>query len=348
MVGATLSRAVAAAQRQTISPTQMTKQLCVTALHQMEVDVSLGRGDRISENIFLTNDKALVAEKITPPMMAAFGSLEMNAIRHAGVVAYRIRELEEEPSATNAEHALVDFLHELKQLQLALWLIRDNAVYMENAFLQWPHGRYDSITSMNFWGAHCSTSDGTRTSVTFTRAELRVARQLHQSLWVEPTDGEFTGDEPTQPDISRLSRALYFIQAAREAPALSLKIAMYCSAFEALLSTEASELAHKLAERISWLTAASPEKRLNVFKRVKAAYAIRSKTVHGSVVKQAKLGRDLLTAARDCDEIARALLAAIGRREELSELYRNPSTKPEELEDALLRVTLDTRPSGAI
>jgi hypothetical protein len=115
---------------------------------------------------------------------------------------------------------------------------------------------------------------------------------------------------------------------------------MYCSALEALLSTDTSELSHKLAERLAWIVAESPADRLDVYRAVKSAYAIRSRAVHGSALSRRKIETDLGVAAKNCDDLLRALLNQIATRTELHELYIDKKVPDEELEAVLVRITL--------
>ena len=316
------------------------KQLCVAALLHIRVSGALGRGERLGRDIFLTNDSETIKKLITPTMLLAFGGLEMQALAEAGMVAYRLAELPARPSSEGAERAVLEFLLDLKKFQMALWLVRDNAASIERAFLEWPHRGRDPVASTNHWDALCSMASGTRDPATFTREEFRSARKIHETLWAKEDEGQFTAGEPTEPTSKRFSRALYFLQGARRSAALSLKVAEYCSAFEALLSTDSSELSHKLAERLAWIVAPSPDARVALFRRLKTAYSIRSTAVHGATLTQKKIEAELQAAAGDCDDLLRQLFLKIAERPDLRRLYIESEAKLEDLEAALVRITL--------
>jgi len=318
----------------------MTRQLCIAALLHIRVSDSLGRGERLGEDIFLTNDAETIKKLITPTMLRAFGGLEMVALAEAGIAAYRLAELPGPPSREGAERAVLEFLLDLRKFQVALWLVCDNAASIERAFLEWPHRGRNPIASTNDWDALCTTASGTRDIATFTREEFRTARKLHGTLWAKEDVGQFRAGEPTEPTSKRFSRALYFLQGARRSAALSIKVAEFCSAFEALLSTDSSELSHKLAERLAWIVAPSPDARFALFRRLKTAYSIRSTAVHGATLTQKKIEAELQAAARDCDDLLRQLFLKIGERPDLRRLYIESEAKVEDLEAALVRITL--------
>jgi Apea-like HEPN len=315
-------------------------QFLIAALQNVTVTEDLGRGDRIAGEIFLTNNQEVVRSHITPYMMAAFGGLEIHALTRSGLVAYKLHDTDAAPTSEAANVAVLSFLAELKNLQTALWWVRDNAISFENALLEWPHRTVDATMSMNTWSGLVTNCAGMSEIVSFTRDELRKARQTHGHIWDRRNPPNLKPTEPTQPDFDRLSRAFYFLQGARSSPALSLKVAMYCSAYESLLTTESTELSHKLAERLAWLVAASPQDRLQVFKAVKSAYSIRSKVVHGSAATKKRQESELVEASQNCDDLLRSLLSRLTSHESLQHLYVAGHASSAELEEALLRITL--------
>ena len=79
----------------------------------------------------------------------------------------------------------------------------------------------------------------------------------------------------------------------------------YCIALEALFSRGQGELAHQVAERAALFVGVPSARSLEVFRAVKQAYNLRSKIVHGDVLKSAKI-EQLKEAARACDDILRS------------------------------------------
>jgi hypothetical protein len=109
---------------------------------------------------------------------------------------------------------------------------------------------------------------------------------------------------------TRTGRALEFIGAARESSNLAVKIANYCSALETLFTTDAAELAHKLAERAALFLGDRGHDRRTVFANVKRAYNVRSKTVHGDTLSPKQI-EELPVLSVQCDGLLRATLNSI-------------------------------------
>ena len=149
------------------------KQLCIAALHHIEVDAPLERGERLASDIRLTNDRQLVAGLVTKRAEPIFGHLEIETIRMSRWWPDRIVETEESPCSACRRARRARFLHELKKFQTSLWLIRDNAASFENALLEWPHGTGNSLCHMNQWDGLCIDARGTREAVIFSREEFR-------------------------------------------------------------------------------------------------------------------------------------------------------------------------------
>ncbi|PKH04524.1 hypothetical protein CXF72_00460 [Psychromonas sp. MB-3u-54] len=110
-----------------------------------------------------------------------------------------------------------------------------------------------------------------------------------------------------QKQMNRLNVATSFLQQARSSSDIGVKIANYCSYFEALMSTNSAELTHQLAERAAFLLRNQPEDRYEHFKQTKKAYAVRSKVVHGDVLSKNQL-QSIEEVSNHCDQVARELL----------------------------------------
>lgn len=133
----------------------------------------------------------------------------------------------------------------------------------------------------------------------------------------------------------RSGRAMQFVVAARRAQDLAFKIANYCSAFETLFTTDATELAHKLSERVAFFLGERAEDRRKVFTLVKSAYNIRSKLVHGDTLKQNQI--DTLPAlCTECDNALRKILWEIFHSDELKKIFDAHNDAIEEYFAALI------------
>jgi len=307
-------------------------------IHNIAVSEGLGRGDRIEDNIFVTNQKDVIQSKLPARLAVAMGGMEQWALLECPLVAYGEIFGAEQPDQDAVDNALLVQLVKLKHFLLMLWLIKDNAAGVENGFME--EGKWISV---RVWPGVCTTASGCDDKVTFSRQELKKARSLYQCAYPLPSalDPKVAyKTEIVAPDLTRMSRAMYFLSAARATHQLSVKIANYCSAFEALLLSEPAELAYRLAERVAWLLGETSTERKDLFERMKKAYTIRSKAVHGSYVSANKLKTDLQEGVLVCDDVLRRLFRLIGRNERLTEFIRERKGRPEEFEDFMQRVTL--------
>jgi len=160
------------------------------------------------------------------------------------------------------------------------------------------------MTTRTFLGFVFTEADMASTDRRLSADEFRETRALFQKNVVEPATG---GRKSTK--VSRLERAHYFVQAARVASHVPVKIANYCTALEALFTNETSELTHKLSERVAWFIGIDTDERVDVFQRMKKAYGIRSKVVHGST----DWGKDTHVAS-ETSQFLDSLLRTVFRR----------------------------------
>jgi hypothetical protein len=259
------------------------------------------------------------------------GIVEFDSLRTAGVVAYQLEDRQPPSDDDEAGSIVVQRLADIGSYLHRLWLIRDHAAYTEFGFLEYPHGAREKTTvTRNVFLDTTSKADGTKPTVTFTRSEMKAARDIlgKQSTTIvspQPSVGKA---------VSRLQRAWYFMQAARGHADLGVKVANYCTCFEALFSTDTSELSHKLAERLAVFVSAE-DNRYELYGRIKRAYSLRSKVVHGS--GGADLGA-LQDAGVLCDDLARQVFLRILRSSDLETLFDSGSN--ERLEEYLIRSIL--------
>jgi hypothetical protein len=260
------------------------------------------------------------------------GSLEVDFIRRAPAVIFGHIEHSHMLDAQAAEGFVATQLGLVEGFLLALWLLKDNAVNVELGLLQ----QYDSQSlqvriSSNRRAVRFSDAAGSFAAVDYTESELRQGRDLFSRLFAgRMVDPHSESGGHLIPDrFSRLDRMLYFVQAARSTSNLGVKVAEYVTGFEALFCTDATEIAHKLSERLAWFCGAGPQGRFEVFRTAKAAYTIRSKTVHGDKLS-AKQASNVGGISKACDDFIRRALVRIATTPGMHERFLGPSEKLEE------------------
>ncbi len=305
-----------------------------TAVRNLRVSENLGAGEKFGD-LKLTNEQQVVRALIPGNCFRSIGTLELNALFDKGsIVFYQQFDLAAQLAQSDfIQKLLVSRVALVQTFHTALWMQQDAATNSEMAYLVYGagYGRIDS----NFLGVHFTNSKGRSPTVELTREELRRVRLLGTELLAQPTNSQ---DSVTQLTTSspRPMRALYFVNGARAVNDLSIKIAHYCTAFETLLSTSHSELAHQLSERVSFFLAKDGADRAAIYRQLKEAYGYRSKVVHGASISDRKVS-ELEAVATRCDDYARRLINLVREKPVVSELFQRT---PEEFEKQLLTWTL--------
>lgn len=176
-----------------------------------------------------------------------------------------------------------------------LWFVKDNSVNLGNYFTYSNESKLIRVTTA-VPGYSKSTGDFEVTI--FTNQELQLAAQIYdQVLSLESNkvynnlpklavdeslkvyDGEYHYID--QSKTNRIERCISFLSMARSQTFLPLKISLYIGILESLFTTDASEVVHKVSERVSFYLGGEYETRISVYKSCKSAYTIRSKFFHG-------------------------------------------------------------------
>jgi len=277
----------------------------ITALINIEIPDDLGQGERIYDAVFITNQSSAISKYLTPGFEKIAGTMETNFIRHARACVYAV---EERPDNTNPQDYLLEKLATVTSFLNSLWLVKDNAVNNNLGFVKYIRKGQERLDS-NSHAIKFSTAKGVEVQAKFTRRELWEARQMFRewiglSRFVEP------GSAATLSTSLRLDRAIYFMTGARSSNDIGLKIANYCSALEALFSSNQSELTHQLSERVAAFLEDKPHQRVELYYLTKKAYSIRSTVVHGGFTSSSKAD-DFIMASTNLDNVLRRIFVKI-------------------------------------
>lgn len=273
--------------------------VAVVPLIGVHSTADLGQGVPFG-NCMVTNNRAVLHSLVDPYLEAMIGALESDAIRSAEMVVYR-RIDDRNRTPPSGEDNLVELLGYLttaRRLVDSLWYIRDSAARFDLGFLN-----VRGITSSNSFhaGDYCR-ADGTRDTVAITAEEIMRADTIRPHV-----EGRIavTG---AQAEAPRFTRADYFLQAARSASDVGVKVAFYCTCLEALLAPrDTTELTYRLAERAAIIASERPGERRETFSLVREAYAARSRVIHGDVLSDRRV-RELPQVAVKLDDVLRRLL----------------------------------------
>ncbi len=304
----------------------MQKVLFITNIQHLNISSNLGRGERVGDKFFITNDRSYIESLLTPNFTTIAGSLETKYLKTATAVTYGIEECEVFSNDGEAISYLNTRLAKVKLFLQFLWLIKDNSVNADLGYLEHPYdtlkaGVRRSNVSRNFFSLFFSTAEGEVTATEFTRDELRKARDIFKRV---PGEIVFHPQSATDDRFGRFERAFYFSQAARTSSDLGVKIANYCTCLEALFSTDSKELSHKLSERVACFLESELEGRLKLFHLIKKAYGIRSRVVHGAGGSKS-LQREVIATSISCDHILRRIFLTILENQSLFDRFLSKS-----------------------
>jgi Apea-like HEPN len=199
----------------------------------------------------------------------------------------------------------------LRPFLRASWLIKDNCVSLESAFAFYPHEGPLQIASSNSLHELNITCNGQKfdeckLTVTELSELIKLHNQVETSLW-QCRDEHGEGIKGKN---SRIVRCFEFLHCARTSYSIPLRMAHYCSAFEALFASNATELTHRLSERIAHFVGKTVEQRKVAYGIAKRAYALRSQVVHGSSLSEDKIA-EIFVLCSETDELLRNVLRRI-------------------------------------
>jgi hypothetical protein len=278
--------------------------LFFSGLSSIEIPQLSTRGDRFLDKYYITNDTKRISE-LVEPYKSEIGNVEYEDLtKRSSALIYRHGKLDTDRSALDAEafEELRNDMIAAQMLLFSLWLIKDNAAHQDTGWLAVEANKPLGLLR-NTWDVRQSKSDGSLDTVQFNAHELKEARGLategsHLSGSREPTMLASTS--------MRYQRFTYFVQAARATSDVALKLAQYCTALEALVSTSHSELSHQVSERVAALLENPGEQRIEAYALLKQAYGYRSKTVHGATFKEKVYDR-MRACSGMIDEVCRHL-----------------------------------------
>lgn len=276
--------------------------------------------------IFTITNEQLKKAKIIDRDFKKIAGIRSSSSFDQSTLAYWIEE-DNKDSAMFMDEMNKKFLEITPQISTFiqfLWFIKDNSISVEQAY-----GIFTVSGRFTWWSDHniFSTCTGEFKEIAFNANELFMASKL-LVLYVKncisnavenntskisnsKTPGLIGFKSGIDPFIqqNRIERALTFLSSARSSPHLPQKIAHYMSILECLLSGDSSEVVHKVSERTAYYLGDSQKSRIEIYKKVKEAYAIRSKFVHGDKIK--KSYEFILDLSKEIDNYIRQVLHKI-------------------------------------
>lgn len=185
------------------------------------------------------------------------------------------------------------YLRQIQWLTNEFWTLRDNSIYLRDSFLF----VYEKDIEKGFtYKADLSMINSKASAkiepTIYSKEEIEeLAKDMHLILIEEVRSGGVNYRDVTQfqyfksGKIGRKMMAWVYVFHARGINALTIKVLMYITAMEALVSTSTAELSHQVAERVAILIGTNVAERQIIYHDIKKGYNIRSKAAHGEPLK---------------------------------------------------------------
>lgn len=314
----------------------------MAALYHLRVRESLQHGDQIIPRLYISNDREKAKKLITKTFVQSAGMIEVEALVNSKAFVYSVHDAKPKVLSKAEQITLLNEHLTIVQLFLnMLWLVKDCSINMDLGFIQCGLGNPVVDVSSNYLSTLFSKADGSFATTEFSREELRIARTIfrdyHKPAAIDPLNmARFI--EPYG-DVTRIERCFFLLQAARSSSFIPLKIALYCTCFESLVSTDTSELSHRVAERTAALLRDKGNDPIEVYASLRKAYKVRSEVVHGDKIRTSK--KECINLSVVCDSLLRTLLNTIMTDKALWETI--DKSKPEELNSFFLRKLLKNK-----
>jgi len=143
-----------------------------TAVINVDIGSISGRGDQISDELFITTDKDVLKDLLSSQTVDAIGDLEYEFLHTAPAIIYSRRDV---PDNFEWFEYISRSMRIVKMFFNVMWLGKDNAANSELGFLSYSGGLIQQTHSTSIAVIY-SLADGSRESVNFSRRELQEIR----------------------------------------------------------------------------------------------------------------------------------------------------------------------------
>lgn len=267
----------------------MATRLFLSRIEQVRLDLS-GRWERdVMPGLKITNDTASVLKRIPLNAIPYIGRSELYHLETSDVVL--VGDLDSMPAEEADPLDLITMIFLwMSPVFRSMWMVKDNNARLGVSHMVEVTKNGVVRHSNNFPSEQYQKADFNSDPVLFSNTEWKKALELHHQ-----TETHFHQCDSLehrflhQKGASRLARAFRFLRAARSSHDCAFRIAECCSCLESLFSTEITELAHRLSERVSIFIAPNPNLRREHYVALKKAYRVRSKVVHGAALSESEI-----------------------------------------------------------
>lgn len=296
----------------------------VSRLTYLRINGSLGRGVQFADGFFITNDKGTISSILDVRLLPAIGTLEFNFLKEGPLIYAVIDDVDEDDFIETARI----MLSKMTYFEQHFWVLSDGCVGHEVGFIFGNTKNGAKISSLRYEGAYTLPSGDTEELECSADAFRKLVTLLRDASKINSVNFSDQRKTHTSKKEDPLRLAIHLIGFARSSGFIPHKIAFYCSALEAMLSTSQSELSHQIAERVA-IVINTDETRIEKYRFVKKCYGIRSKFIHGDTVSVKE--DDLVGISKKLDQTVRETVQAIISDDNLREAVRDKSNLLDDL-----------------
>jgi hypothetical protein len=311
------------------------KNVCyVTSFRNLNISEPMKEPFELLSGVNITNDISVKAQFLNDEFRRAAGLIEATTLASENNLVFGEFDTSEMQDLPPEPFLLVILLW-IDILLRNAWLVKDHSMECDAIFLRVGTESGTSWTR-NFLAMRPSLADGTiAAGLDMSLSELQTWARTSDSVesYLHDTNSSSLQFMLAK-TFRRSGRAIQYVDAARKSANLAFKIAHYCSALETLFTTEATELAHKLSERVAFFLGERGYDRWAVFSTIKNAYNVRSKLVHGDTLKAAQI-EELHLISQQCDNYLRLILTSIFENVELKKVF---DSEPGAIEEYFARL----------
>lgn len=309
----------------------------ITSFRKLIISEPISGSVELIPGVNITNDPEVKTQWLTSECRAAIGQIESAHLERESNLVFGEFD-SRDMGGLPPDGFLITVLTWIDMLMKNAWFIKDHAMQCDAAFLRAEI--VDGVSwTKNYLAAPSSFSDG------YAYIDKDIEMSIDElKRWAQANDlveGYLleARSSPTrfmmEKGYARSGRAMQFVVAARRAQDLAFKIANYCSAFETLFTTDSTELAYKLAERVAFFLEERGHNRRDVFATIKQAYNVRSKLVHGDTLKRNQID-ELPRLSVECDSALRKILWEIFNSDDLKKTFDTHSDAIEDYFTSLI------------
>lgn len=298
----------------------------IARMKYFEIDLN-NRSKEVMHKFRLTKKESLFNEHFSSDMMfnSIVGSNSIKNIKNNPFVFYVGDEerLKRTFNVENQKELLYSSINMFVPFLFCLWLVKDNSVNVDSINLYYPDR--NNIPEEDYWYSNTlsyvlySNSSGLHETTLFSELEIDEALKYF-NLYFYSNDIQYKKLD-TYYVLSRRERAEHFIMLARGTSLMPLKITFYVAHLESLLTTDNTEVSHKVTERAVKIIGGDLDNKLKNFKLIKDCYSVRSNYMHGQQNSKMKKNEreQLTTLSNEIDSLIRGLYLELLKNSQIFE-----------------------------